>query len=115
MGPFPVGPYRQHALPVALKAVWWPLLVCLGVLGLGLLLLVVTGIAAYGSERDGVAMSYVAVGPLLFGLVGSPVAFLTRYSSAGKAIGAPLGCGCGAGLGGLLALVLFFAVIWRML
>jgi hypothetical protein len=60
-------------------------------------------------------MSYVAVGPFMFGLVGSIVALLTRYGSPGKAIGAPLGCGCGAGLGSFMALGVFFAVIWRML
>jgi hypothetical protein len=109
------GPYRQHALPVQPKAIAWPTFVCLGVLGLGFLLLIGTGVAAYGSESDGVMMSYVAVGPFMFGLVGSIVALMTRRSSPGKAIGAPLGCGCGAALGSFMALVVFMAVIWRML
>ncbi len=109
------GPYRQHILPLPKKALAWPLFVCLGVLALGVLLVIGTGIAAYGSESNGVMMSYVAVGPFMFGLVGSIVALMTRFGSPGKAIGAPFGCGCAAALGSLVSLVIFMAVIWRML
>ena len=94
----PQGYAPQQAAPAAAPAKparWWGGYVSLGVLALSLLLGVATGIAAYMSESLGVSMSYVAVGPFAFGLVGTIVALVTKKNPNQKiAVGAPIGCGC---------------------
>jgi hypothetical protein len=107
--------YRQAPLPQTPPQTWWPRIIAWCVLGLGLLLVGATGVAGYQSESKGVAMSYVAVGPFVFGAVATLVGHFTRYRKLSSHAGATLGCGCGAALFATFALFLFFAVIWRML
>jgi hypothetical protein len=88
----------------------------LGILLLGFLLVVGTGIAGMSSESAGVTMAYVTAAPLGFGLAGFVVALLTRKSqSSGVAVGAPLGCGCFSAFMFVALAVVFFNVIFPML
>jgi hypothetical protein len=77
---------------------------------------VATVVAGMRSERYGVTMTFVAVGPLAFGSVGTLVALLTRRSRSGVvAVAAPLGCGCASAAFALLLAFLFFGLIWPRL
>lgn len=118
-GPPPAGGpqygYRQGPLPEQPRMMWWPRIVAWCTLALGVLLLAGTAVAAYGSESDGIVMSYVAVGPFFFGLVATIAGQVTRYRKPAAHAGATFGCGCASALFATIALFVFFAVIWRML
>jgi hypothetical protein len=85
-------------------------------LALGFLLVIVTIIGGMSSESLGVTLSYATAGPLGFGLAATLMALLTRKSpSNGVAVGAPLGCGCFAGLVFVSLTVVFFVSIFPAL
>ena len=88
----------------------------LAILAISLLLGVGTGVGAYMSESLGVTMSYVAVGPFAFGVVGTIVALATKKNANQKiAVGAPIGCGCLAWVVAVLLLVVFMVAIFPSL
>lgn len=88
----------------------------LAVLALSLLLGVATVGAAVMSESMGVTMSYVAVGPFAFGVVGTIVALVTKKNPNQKvAVGAPIGCGCLSWIGAAAMLFLFMVAIFPSL
>jgi hypothetical protein len=106
--------YAQQPLPPAAPpakpATWWGGYVSFAMLALGLLLGVATGIAAAMSESLGVSMSYLAVGPFAFGVVGTIVALVTKKNPNQKvAVGAPIGCGCLSWI--FAAAMLFFFMV----
>jgi hypothetical protein len=95
---------------------WWGGYVSLAVLALSLLLGIGTGVAAFMSERLGVTMSYLAIGPFAFGVAGTIVALVTRKNPNQKvAVGAPLGCGCLAWIVAFVFLVVFMVAIFPSL
>lgn len=88
----------------------------LGVLALSFLLLIATGVAAAMSESLGVSMSYIAVGPFAFGVVGTIVALVTKKNPNQKvAIGAPIGCGCLSWIVAAAMLFVFMVAIFPSL
>ena len=78
-------------------------------------LAVLAGLAASQSEDRGVQLAYVAVGPVVFGIVGTIVGLFTRGKSTAVATGAPIGCGCVAALFGVVLTMLFFVSIFPSL
>jgi len=104
------------AAPAAKPAKWWGGYVSFAMLALGLLLGVATGIAAFMSESLGVSMSYVAIGPFAFGVVGTIAALVTKKNPNQKiAIGAPLGCGCLSWIFAAAMLFVFMVAIFPSL
>lgn len=77
------------------------------------------GIAASGSERDGVMATWIVAGPLGLVWAGSLAGLITHFAfrrgSTAVRAGVPLGCGC-LGAIALFGLVfVFFAAIWPSL
>jgi hypothetical protein len=80
------------------------------------LLVIGTIVAGMSSESLGVTMSYVAAGPLGFGLAATLMSLITRKSpSNGVAVGAPLGCGCFSALVFATLTFVFFVSIFPSL
>ena len=92
----------------------WSEWVALAGLGLGIALIVVTGVAAYHSERLGVLSAYVAAGPFFFGLVGTLVGRAVRRSPRPWPL-LPLLWGGAAGLIAMFLVGTFFLVIFPSL
>ncbi len=83
---------------------------------LSLLCLVGMGVAAATMrESDSVTASYLLVPFVPVGLVAVVAAFVTRKKSTGAAVGVPLGCGCLTWIFGLVAMIVFFQLIWPSL
>lgn len=123
MAQHPQGPYSPHghhqpAQPPGSPPKPTHVGVILGGLwaAVGLLGALATGVvAATQSEQTGVDASMIGV-PLFFsGLVAVVTAFIVRRKSKGVAMGAPVGCGCGSLVAGVLMMVLFYAAIWPSL
>ena len=88
----------------------------LGMLGLSIVLVIATIVAAAMSEQRGVTMSYVAIGPFAFGVAGTIVALVTRHHpNRTVAVGAPIGCGCLAWIVGFVLLFVFMVGIFPKL
>ena len=88
----------------------------MAVLALSFVLLIATGIAAAMSESLGVSMSYLAVGPFAFGVVGTIVALVTKKNPNQKvAVGAPIGCGCLSWIFAAAMLFVFMVAIFPSL
>lgn len=80
--------------------------------------LIGTGIAAYGSESDGVLAAKILSGPASFALVGLVASVVAMFYLKGKDIYqiiVPLVCSMVAGIAGVIFTFIFFEVIWRML
>jgi hypothetical protein len=85
-------------------------------LALSLVLGIATGIGAYMSESLGVSMSYLAIGPFAFGVVGTIVALVTKKNPNQKiAVGAPIGCGCLSWIFAAALLFVFMVAIFPSL
>ena len=106
-----------QAPPVPTKpARWWGGYVSLGMLALSFMLGIGTGIAAAMSESLGVSMSYLAVGPFAFGVIGTIVALVTKKNPNQKvAVGAPIGCGCLSWIVAVAMLFVFMVAIFPSL
>ncbi len=77
---------------------------------------VISGIAASElSEGDAVQISYLTVPFIVAGLVAWLPAILARKKGMARAIGAPVGCGCLAGIFSGIGLVVFYIVLWPSL
>ncbi len=109
-------PPQTPPAATAKPAKWWGGYVSLAMLALSLLLGVLTGVAAMSSEELGVTMSYVAIGPFAFGVVGTIVALITKKNPNQKvAVGAPLGCGCLSWIVAAALLFVFMVAIFPSL
>jgi hypothetical protein len=92
-------------------------------LGLSAVMLVVsfiacgiTGIAASEMrEEEAVTLSYLTIPFIVAGLVAWLPAALTRKKGTALAVGAPLGCGCLAGIAASIGLMIFYVVLWPSL
>lgn len=80
----------------------------------GIMWLVTAYTAVHGSETDGIRMSWIAIFPTVFGLVGRSLRnkLLERGQPAALV---PVVFGAIAGLGAVLALFVFFEGIWPSL
>ncbi len=94
----------------------------IGVIVAGLMLLVsfvsciVTGVAASEMrESEAVTLSYLTIPFIVAGLVAWLPALLTRKKGTAAAVGAPIGCGCVAGIAASIGLMIFYVVLWPSL
>lgn len=71
--------------------------------------------AATMRESDSVRASYLLVPLIPVGLVALVAALFTRRKGIGIALGVPLGCGCATWVAGVVAMFVFFALIWPSL
>jgi len=92
----------------------WSEWVALAGLGLGIALIVVTGVAAYHSERLGVLCTFATAGPFFFGLVGTLVGRAVRRAARPWPL-LPLLWGGAAGLIAMFLTGTFFVVIFPSL
>jgi hypothetical protein len=100
--------------PPAARPRMWSEIVALVVLGVAGVLVVVTGVAAYHSERHGVTGALLTVGPLGFGLAGTLVGRANRRGLHPWAW-LPLLWGWAAGLIALFFAAFFFVGIFPRL
>jgi hypothetical protein len=92
----------------------WSEWVALAGLGLGIALVVVTGVAAWHSERAGVLCAYITAGPFFFGVVGTLVGSVVRRAPRPWPL-LPLLWGGAAGLIAMFLTGTFLVVIFPRL
>jgi hypothetical protein len=98
------------------KGTWIGVGVSMGMLLLSFIACVFTGFAASElRESDAVDISYFTVPFIVAGLVAWLPALLTRKKGMGLAVGAPIGCGCLAGIVATVGLMVFYVVLWPSL
>ncbi len=98
------------------KGTWIGVGLSAAMLFVSLIACVLTGIAASEMrEEEAVTVSYMTVPFIVAGLVAWLPALLARKKGMGIAVGAPIGCGCIAGIVASVALMIFYVVLWPSL
>jgi hypothetical protein len=83
---------------------------------LGMLGCIATGLAAASaSEADAVIVSYLGVPLALAGVVAPIAALIVREKDLPISIGVPVGCGCATAVASVVALVVFFTLVFPQL
>jgi hypothetical protein len=94
-----------------MPGIWLGIGVLITLGGLGAIVL-----GAIDSERAGVAMSYVAAGPLGLAwsgaLAAAVIQLFVRKAGTGVRAGVPIGCGLVGGIVAFVLLLVFFEVVW---